>query len=186
MSSAKFFLMGEVSHWVRVRVGEEIHSHGLEGNVVNAGAETLAVIVEGDKGKIQKFYKDLKHSVPHGIAFTEIHYRKPMREMTASEIPREEMNEKIISLLTEIERGVRRVNQRLDAALEGKTSGLAGSAAESESSASIESGDSTSSIGGGGESDSSGWGWTESDDSGDKEDTSESADSVSSFFDNMP
>ncbi len=81
MVSSKFHIVGEISQWLRVRVQEEIYAHGLDGSVISADQNTLAVIIDGDKSKIKRLHTDMSQVLPDTTYLTELEFslQKPVR-----------------------------------------------------------------------------------------------------------
>lgn len=111
MKSAKFHLIGEDSDWYKLRVQKEIEAHGLSGNVLDAGAGKLVVVAEGDEKKINKLYTALKDASPSNVVFSLVEYGRLPDKAKSSE---EEKWNQVIELLREVEKTLRRVNQKLD------------------------------------------------------------------------
>ena len=109
MYAAKFFVIGESNHWLRNRIQEEIQSTGLDGSVLDSGPENLAVFVEGDKKQVKRLYENIREFTPGKTTLSDIKYEH-MPETTPGD-PKDE----VIILIKEIERQVRRMNQKLDA-----------------------------------------------------------------------
>ncbi|MFH1055091.1 MAG: hypothetical protein V1744_03230 [Candidatus Altiarchaeota archaeon] len=131
MVSAKFHIVGEDGEWFRVRVQEEIYAHGLEGSVLLAATRTLVVVVEGDKSRIKRLHSDMVEVCPNGITCTGLVFsiQRPQREFRIGQygshgsVPTLEY---IMQILSEMERSMIRVNQKLDrliALREGGSSG---------------------------------------------------------------
>jgi hypothetical protein len=118
MVSAKFHIRGDVGDWMRVRVQEELYSHGLEGNIMSADEHTLVVVVEGDKAKIKRLYTDLMHFMPAETGLTEIVFSltKPTRAVRikgSEEKPQEGMPDNE-DYLREIERKMTQIDLKLN------------------------------------------------------------------------
>jgi hypothetical protein len=114
MVTAKFHIVGENSAWLKTRAQEEIQSAGLEGSVVNAGKNTLAVIVEGEKKKIHTMYKNLVESSPSEAQYTDLEFGV-YRDLNISvETDLAKNIQIMIELLKEIEKNTRRINQKID------------------------------------------------------------------------
>lgn len=112
MKSAKFHLLGEDSDWYKLRVQKEIEAQGLTGTVLDAGAGKLVIVVEGKEKNINTLYSSLKDASPTQVVFSLVEYgRLPEKEKTSEE----EKWDQVIELLGEIEKTMRRVNQKLEA-----------------------------------------------------------------------
>lgn len=115
MVSAKFHIIGEQGPWLRIRVQEEIISHGLEGSAINADEKTLAVIIEGDKSRIKRLYSDITEVCPNGMQSTDLIFslQKPTRKQRIldAEIP---SKDRIMEYLREIEKKTTRMDQKLN------------------------------------------------------------------------
>ncbi|MFH1788220.1 MAG: hypothetical protein ABH834_02420 [Candidatus Altiarchaeota archaeon] len=111
MKSAKFHLIGEDSDWYKLRVQKEIEAQGLSGNVLDAGAGKLVVVAEGDEKHINRLYAALKDASPSQVVFSLVEYGRLPEKTRTSE---EEKWDQIIELLREVEKTLRRVNQKLD------------------------------------------------------------------------
>lgn len=113
MVSAKFHAIGVGDPWIRRRITEEIHSLGLEGAVLDAGQNTLAVVVDGDKEKILLLKNRITKATPKHIQYTN-------PEFGAFEAPKTEMKftqedlRRLYELLAELEKNTRKINLKLD------------------------------------------------------------------------
>jgi len=110
MVSAKFHVVGEDGEWFRIRVQEEIHAHSLEGSVILAAEKMIAVVVEGERGRIESFHTDVIALCPKGIKCTSVTFGshwplKPSQQ--------EQTLDYIMQLLKEIERKTTRIDQKL-------------------------------------------------------------------------
>jgi len=132
MASAKFVVVGETDMWARVRIQEEINSHGLDGTVIDAEGGKLGVFVSGDRMKIQSLYNDLSEKLPDETQPTNLIYgefkRPRVPDVQASS---EDAFKTLIELLREIEKNTRKMNQKLDRLIDGRQTTLAGSEDES-------------------------------------------------------
>ena len=117
MVSAKFHIAGEDSEWFRIRVLEEVHAHGLEGNVILAGEKSLAVVVEGEKSRVKRFYTDIQEFCPEHTELTELVFslQKLPRGMRMKGTAEKGLDvEYIMQLLKEIERTTMRLDQKVN------------------------------------------------------------------------
>lgn len=116
MPYAKFHVIGDTGAWIRLRLQEEIHASGVEGTVMEAAENILAIVVEGEEKNIQKLYLNLKESTPGDYQFTELETsrEKPSRK---NEPDLAKSIGEMLELLREIEKNTRRMNQKIDAAL---------------------------------------------------------------------
>ncbi|GEM_PF-1456940 len=110
MKCAKFHLIGEDSDWYKIRVQKEIEAHGLAGNVLDSGEGKLVIVVEGEEAKINSMYNTLKEASPSNVVFSLVEYGRIKKEKTREEEKWDEVTE----LLREIEKTMRRVNNKLD------------------------------------------------------------------------
>jgi len=108
MANAKFHVVGEDGTWYRMRIQEEIYTQGLEGSVVKASDDVLAVIVEGEKPRIHSMYKTLKESSPGQAHYTDIQWGAHRRFRQDKD-----KLEEIIQLLKAIEKNTRRISQKM-------------------------------------------------------------------------
>lgn len=119
MVSARFNITGEDSEWMRVRLSEEIHAHGLDGSVMKADDGTLVVVIEGDNSKIKRFYTDVAEFTPEGVEVHDIIYslqRRP-RRVRMREPPRKVEDETLdymLQYMREIEKTTQRLDQKLN------------------------------------------------------------------------
>ena len=118
MVSAKFHIIGEDSEWLRIRLQEEIHAHGVEGNVILAGEKTLVVVVDGDKSRIKRLHTDVGEFLPGGIEPTELIFslEKPPRHLRMTKPEGRVDNpalDYILQYLREIEKTVTRIDQKV-------------------------------------------------------------------------
>lgn len=111
MKSAKFHLIGEDSDWYKIRVQKEIEAHGLSGSVIDAGEGKLVVVIEGDGERINGMYESLKEASPTNVVFTLIEYGMKKEAGTKKE---EDKLSEIMTLLKEIEKNTRKINQKLN------------------------------------------------------------------------
>jgi hypothetical protein len=117
--SAKFHVIGEGSEWFRVRVMEEVYSHGLEGSVLLAGEKTLVVVVEGDKSRIKRLYSDLSEFCPKGVECTDLVFSlqksSEVRIIRPGEHADHQTLDYILQYLKEIEKATQRIDQKINA-----------------------------------------------------------------------
>jgi acylphosphatase len=105
--------MGEASHWIRVRLQEEIHAHGLEGNVAQADDKTIVVVVEGDVRRVRGLYEDLREALPDDIEFSGLEVSKSKTPLKAVEDP----SKHILDLLQRLEQRVIKIENRVNTIL---------------------------------------------------------------------
>ncbi|MFH0860986.1 MAG: hypothetical protein V1921_07280 [Candidatus Altiarchaeota archaeon] len=124
MVTARFYVLGDESSWLRARVQEEIHTHNLEGNVIGAGHGRLAVIIEGERKRILELYENLQQATPEDFAMTDITFSEyAASDRTARDLMFTNSMETLIELLREIEKNTRRINQKIDKVLRQKGGG---------------------------------------------------------------
>lgn len=116
MATARFYIIGDSNAWLRVRVTEEINARGLEGSVVEADDGRLTVIVEGKTKSISELHANLCDAVPDETTLTKIELSKASQSRS-TDMAGSDSVETIITLLREIEKNTRRINQKIDAAL---------------------------------------------------------------------
>ena len=103
---------------MRIRLSEEIIAHGLEGTVLVADPNTLAIIVEGEKPRIKIFHSDISSFIPDTIEVTQLYYSMA-RATRKSRIKKPEKScmdntiEYLLQNLSEIERKVTRMDQKI-------------------------------------------------------------------------
>lgn len=119
MVSAKFHLLGEAGEWFRIRVQEEVYAHGLEGSVLLAAENTLAVIVEGDKSKIKRLHTDMGEVCPENVVCTDLIFsiHRPAGGsglMALGTIPEDKTVDYIFQLLKELDKRTARIEQKLN------------------------------------------------------------------------
>ncbi|MCX6695639.1 MAG: hypothetical protein NTU61_05040 [Candidatus Altiarchaeota archaeon] len=122
MSTARFHVTGENMLWLQARIQEEIQAQGLEGTAVTAGKNTIAVIVEGDKGKISDLYDNLVRLNPSGLKFSKITSGEyDATEKTTRDLMLTSSMDVMLRLLEKIEENTRDMNRKLDGVLGKKT-----------------------------------------------------------------
>ncbi len=119
MVSAKFHIVGSTNDWLRVRLQEELYAHGLDGGVLVADQNTMAVVIEGDKSKIKRLYTDIQEFLPAETQVTEVVFSltKPTRSgriHVAEEGRLPLTRDEIIQYLTEIDRKTSKIDQKLN------------------------------------------------------------------------
>ncbi len=119
MVSAKFHIIGQSGDWLRIRAQEEIHAHGLEGSVLVADENTLAVVVEGDKAKVKRLYTDLVEVCPEGVGLSELTFSlqkqtRRTRILDPARYTNDETTNYLLEYLREIEKKTTRIDQKLD------------------------------------------------------------------------
>lgn len=114
MVTAKFHAIGNTSHWFRTRIQEEINATGVEGSPIEVDQNKLAIIVEGSKGNIERLYNNLREASPEDVGFTKIIFdeSQPKRWKTSPQTTND-----VAEILGEIEKNMRRINQKLDVLL---------------------------------------------------------------------
>lgn len=118
MVSSKFHIVGQTGEWVRIRVQEEIFSHGLEGSVLQADPETLAVIVSGDKSRIKRLHTDMQALMPDGAHLTDLEFnlQRPVRNQRIKEPEKQpfgQTGDYILQYLKQIEKRTIRIEQHI-------------------------------------------------------------------------
>jgi|WetSurMetagenome_2_1015567.scaffolds.fasta_scaffold99824_3 hypothetical protein len=117
MVSAKFSVAGEDGEWFRVRLQEEIHVHGLEGNVLLADRKTLVIVVEGDKSVIKRFHSDVMELCPKGIACGQLAFSIDHPHHGQKNRPdrygRDPTISQLLDILAEMERRLARIDQNV-------------------------------------------------------------------------
>ena len=117
MATARFFMTGENMLWLQVRVQEEILAQELEGNAIRAGKNTIAVIVEGDKDKVDALYNNLMKA-SHDIKFSRITFSDyDATEKTSRDLMLTNSMDVLIRILEKIEENTREMNRKIDEAL---------------------------------------------------------------------
>ncbi|MBD3389162.1 MAG: hypothetical protein GF416_08715 [Candidatus Altiarchaeales archaeon] len=122
MVSGKFHVKGDDRDWIRIRLQEEIISHGLEGNVLKASENNIVVVVEGDKSRIKRLYTDVTEFMPDEVEVVDLTIRpskKPrrirMRGVSPGRAP--ERIDYIQQYLQEIEKTTQRLDQKMNTIL---------------------------------------------------------------------
>jgi hypothetical protein len=124
MVSAKFHITGSVGDWLRIRLQEELYSHGVEGSVLTADEKTLMIIVEGENARIKRLYSDIKGFLPTEVHVGDIIFNltKPTRtarirgeDIPARLVPQEsEYLREIERKLTQIDLKLKRIISMLE------------------------------------------------------------------------
>jgi acylphosphatase len=102
-------------------VQKEIEAHGLVGNVLDADEGKLVVVVEGEETRINGMYNALKNASPNNVVFTLVEYGAKPKEKISKE---EEKWGEVVELLREIEKTMRKMNNKLDILSSGRIESL--------------------------------------------------------------
>jgi len=119
MTTARFYIIGDSSPWIRTRVQEELNHLQLSGTTIAAGRKTIAVTVEGDKEKIIELKDNLRRHGPEHLLYTRIEYA----EETALEEFKPEDDLK--ATLRKIQEQLNEINIKLDAIVENRKTNTA-------------------------------------------------------------
>jgi len=112
MPAAKFYVMGDINQWLRIRIHEEIQANNLEGSTLDISENKLAVVVEGGIGQIKKAYNGINEGKPENIVLTSLvfgDFKTPKVSISKANVPNE-----LLDVLREIEKKLRRIEQKLD------------------------------------------------------------------------
>ena len=111
MPAAKFYAIGDINQWFRLRIQEEIQANNLEGSILDTGENRLVVIVEGSIAHIKSLYNGLNESKPQGIVLTSLVFGDFKEKISISKA---NLSRELLDVLKEIEKSLRRINQKLD------------------------------------------------------------------------
>jgi hypothetical protein len=115
MPTARFYIIGDASPWLRTRVQEEINHLGLNGTTTAAGRTTTAVYIEGIQEKIIELRENLRRHGPEHLLYTRIEYGE---EQQMEELKPED---DVKTTLKKIEERLNEINIKLDALMENRT-----------------------------------------------------------------
>ncbi|MBM3309794.1 MAG: hypothetical protein FJY77_06000 [Candidatus Altiarchaeales archaeon] len=119
MTTARFYIIGDASPWIRTRVQEELNHLQLSGTTIAAGRKTIAVTVEGDKEKIIELKDNLRRHGPEHLLYTRIEYAE---ETTLEEFKPED---DLKATLKKIQEQLNEINIKLDAIVENRKTNTA-------------------------------------------------------------
>lgn len=114
MPTARFYVIGDASPWMRTRIQEEVNHLGLEGTTATAGRNTIAVSAEGEREKIIELRENLRRHGPEHLLYTRVEYGE---EQAVEELKPED---DVKAILRKIEERLNEINIKLDALMENR------------------------------------------------------------------